>query len=207
VTSPVIDPFLVLAASLCYDRGAYAVLVGSGMSTTAGIPAGWDLTTQLAELQARHQYDRVPDDIEAWWAANNTVPLGYSSLMEAVASTLAQRQALLRSVIEPSADETQQGLKIPGAAHRALAELVRRGYVRVIVTMNFDRLIETALRDAGIDEQMLSGPDDLAGIIPLQHTACAVIKLHGDCQQANLINTDAELGEYDAEWLGLLRRC
>ena len=63
------------------------------------------------------------------------------------------------------------------------------------------------MRDAGIDEQMLSGPDDLAGIIPLQHTACAVIKLHGDYQQANLINTDAELGEYDAEWLGLLRRC
>jgi hypothetical protein len=95
------------------------------MSTTAGIPTGWDLTAELAELQARHQYDRVPDDIEAWWAANNTVPLGYSSLMEAVASTLAHQQAVLWSVTEPSVDETQRGLKIPAAAPRALAELVR----------------------------------------------------------------------------------
>ena len=43
-------------------------------------------------------------------------------------------------------------------------------------------------------------------MIPLQHTACTVIKLHGDYQQANLINTDIELAQYHPEWLGLLRR-
>jgi hypothetical protein len=153
VPGPVIDPFVVLAASLHYDRGAYAVLVGSGMSTAAGIPTGWE----LAELEARHQDGRVPDDIKAWWAANKAAPLGYSSVMEAIAPTVGQRQALLRSVIEPSADEIRAGEKVPGAAHYALAELVGRGYVRVIVTTNFDRLIETALRSAGIEEQMLSG--------------------------------------------------
>ena len=189
----------MLAASFHYDRGAYAVLVGSGMSTAAGIPTGWDLTRELAELEARHQEGQSPDDIEAWWAANKAVPLGYSSVVEAIAPTIGQRQALLRSIIEPSADEITAGLKIPGSAHHALAELVGRGYVRVIVTTNFDRLIETALRSAGIDEQMLSGPGDLPGMIPLQHTACTVIKLHGDYQQANLINTDTELAEYHPE--------
>jgi hypothetical protein len=93
---PLVDPFVVLAASLHYDRGAYAVLIGSGMSTAAGIPTGWDLTTQLAELEARHQDGQVPDDIEAWWAANKPGPLGYSSVVEAIAPTLGQRQALLR---------------------------------------------------------------------------------------------------------------
>jgi hypothetical protein len=203
---PVIDRFVVLAASLHYDRGAYAVLVGSGMSTTAGIPTGWDLTKELAGLEARRQNGRIPDKIEAWWAANKRVPLTYSAVVEALAPTIGQRQALLRSVIEPSADEIRAGLKIPGAAHHALAELVVRGYVRVIVTTNFDRLIETALRNTGIEEQMLSGPGDLPGMIPLQHTACTVIKLHGDYQQANLINTDAELAEHHPEWLGLLCR-
>jgi SIR2-like domain/Restriction endonuclease len=129
--------------------------------------------------------------------------LGWVSHAESIST---MRQALLRSVIEPSADEIRAGLKIPGAAHHALAELVVRGYVRVIVTTNFDRLIEAALRMAGIEEQMLSGPGDLPGMIPLQHAACTVIKLHGDYQQANLINTDAELAEYDPQWLGLLRR-
>lgn len=203
---PAIDPFVVMAASLHYDRGAYAVLAGSGMSTAAGIPTGWDLTKELAGLEARHAEGHVPDDIEAWWAANKTVPLTYSAVMEAIAPTISQRQALLRSVIEPSADEIRAGLKVPSPAHHALAELVVRGYVRVIVTPNFDRLIETALRAAGVEEQMLSGPGDLAGMIPLQHTACTVIKLHGDYQQANLINTDVELAEYHPEWLDLLRR-
>jgi hypothetical protein len=120
MSGPVVDPFVVLAASLHYDRGAYAVLVGSGMSTAAGVPTGWDPTWELAELEARHRDGGVPDDIEAWWAANKTVPLGYGSVVEAIAPTLGQRQALLRSVIEPSADGIGAGLKIPGAAHHAL---------------------------------------------------------------------------------------
>lgn len=201
-----IDPFLVLAASLHFDRGAYAALIGSGMSTAAGIQTGWEFTKQLAELEARHRDGTVPDDIEAWWAANKAVPLGYSAVVEAIAPTIGQRQALLRSIIEPSADEIRAGLKVPGPAHHALAELVAQGYVKVIITTNFDRLIETALRSAGIEEQMLSGPGDLSGMIPLQHSDCTVIKLHGDYQQANLINTDTELAEYDPGWLELLRR-
>lgn len=66
----VIDPFVVLAASLHFDRGAYAVMVGAGMSTSAGIPTGWDLTRELAGIEAQHQDGRVPDDVEAWWSAS-----------------------------------------------------------------------------------------------------------------------------------------
>ena len=90
-----IDPFLVLAASLHFDRGAYAALVGSGMSTTAGIQTGWEFTKELAELEARHRDGAVPDDIEVWWTANKEVPLGYSAVVEAIAPTIGQRQALL----------------------------------------------------------------------------------------------------------------
>lgn len=126
MSGPVVDPFVVLAASLHFDRGTYAVLVGSGMSTAAGIPTGWELTKALAGLEALHRDGRIPDDIETWWAANKAAPLAYSTVMEAIAPTLGQRQALLRSVIEPSAEEIGAGLKIPGAAHHALAELVAR---------------------------------------------------------------------------------
>ena len=37
-----------------------------------------------------------------------------------------------------------------------------------IVRTNFDRLIEIALLSAGIEAQMLSGPGDLPGMIPVQ---------------------------------------
>jgi hypothetical protein len=76
------------------------MLVGSGMSTAAGTPTGWDLTVEIAGLEARYREGRVPEDIEAWWAEHKGVPLTYSSVVEAIAPTLGQRQALLRSVIE-----------------------------------------------------------------------------------------------------------
>ena len=37
--------------------------------------------------------------------------------------------------------------KTPTAAHYAIADLVRGGHVRVLITTNFDRLMENALRD------------------------------------------------------------
>ncbi len=43
-------------------------------------------------------------------------------------------------------------------------------------------------------------------MIPIQHTKCTIIKLHGDYQQANLRNTDQELGEYEPGWLAWLRK-
>jgi hypothetical protein len=44
------------------------------------------------------------------------------------------------------------GLRIPGAAHHALTELVTRGYARVIVTANLDPLIVTAWPGAGTEK-------------------------------------------------------
>lgn len=44
----------------------------------------------------------------------------------------------------------------PSAAHRAAAHLVKRRAVRVILTLNFDRLVETALQDVGIQPVIVS---------------------------------------------------
>ena len=162
------------------------------MSTGAGVKTGWDFTKELAELEAERADGELPPDIEAWWLENKGVELDYSSVVEAIAPALAQRQALLRSIIEPTEAEVAAGLKVPTAAHRVVAELVVKGYVRVIITTNFDRLIEAALNDAGVEAQVLSGPEDLDRMIPLQHTRCTVIKLHGDYQLATILNTGRE---------------
>jgi hypothetical protein len=46
------DPILRLAIALYHNKGAYALLLGSGVSRSAGIPTGWeivlDLTRQVA---------------------------------------------------------------------------------------------------------------------------------------------------------------
>ena len=52
-----------------------------------------------------------------------------------------------------SAPGSGRSKKTPTPAHRAIASLVKAGYIRVIVTTNFDRLVEQALTDAGVPPQ------------------------------------------------------
>jgi hypothetical protein len=76
----------------------------------------------------------------------------------------------------------------------------------VIVTTNFDRLMENALRERGIEPTVVFSVDALAGAEPLTHTACYVLKLHGDYKDARILNTDAELSGYPSRYDALLDR-
>jgi len=59
------DALLVLAASLDFGWGVYAALIGSGMSTAAGIMTGWELTKDLAEPEARHRGGTTPPGFQS----------------------------------------------------------------------------------------------------------------------------------------------
>ena len=87
-----------------------------------------------------------------------------------------------------------------------MAELVSRGYIRVIVTTNFDRLLERALVDAGVEPTVISTPDAAEGAIPLAHSSCTVMKVHGDYLDSRIKNTRKELEHYDLRIDSLLDR-
>ncbi|WUH88693.1 hypothetical protein OG900_38820 [Streptomyces sp. NBC_00433] len=104
---------------------------------------GWGIVQDLvAKVAAVHEPDdpdagaRAAADPESWWEARFGEPLGYSRLLAEAAPTPAARQALLAGYFEP-ADGEDAG-KQPTAAHRALARLVKRGSIKVILTTNFD---------------------------------------------------------------------
>jgi len=61
--------------------------------------------------------------------------------------------------------------------------------VRVVITTNFDRLIENALREARVEPTVIASDDATAGATPLVHSKCAVIKVHGDYLDARIKNT------------------
>ena len=48
-----IDPMVSLAFALHSNRGAYAALVGSGVSVGAGFPTGWQVVLDLISKVAR----------------------------------------------------------------------------------------------------------------------------------------------------------
>ena len=70
----------------------------------------------------------------AWYRAKYS-ELSYSHLLNQLAAMPAERQQLLRQYFEPTPEEAEQHLKVPTLAHLAVAELVKGGYVRVILQL------------------------------------------------------------------------
>lgn len=200
------DPATQLAFAMHENKGVFALLLGSGLSRAAEIPTGWEITLDLVRRVALAQGVEEQDDWAAWYVETEGKEPDYSALLAQLASTPAERRAILHSYIEPDDDDREQGRKVPTAAHKAIARLVRDGYVRVIVTTNFDRLMENALREAGVEPTVIGSPDALEGAEPLTHSTCYILKLHGDYKDARILNTDAELEAYPDAYNTLLDR-
>ena len=191
-----IDPVHSLAFSIQANPGVYAALLGSGVSRTAKIPTGWEITLDLIrKLTALHGETGDPDP-ERWYRDKFNKEADYSDLLDALAKTQSERQQLLRPYLEPNDQEREDGEKQPTAAHRAIATLAVQGFVRVILTTNFDLLTERALEEAGIEPIVLSTPEQLEGMLPLIHTKCCVLKVHGDYRDPRIRNTPVELADY-----------
>ena len=175
-----IDPLHSLAFSIQANPGVYAVLLGSGVSRAAQIPTGWEITLNFVRKLAEMAGEDCGTDPALWYRERYGKEPDYSELLDALAKTPAERQQLLRAYLEPSEEERADGLKTPTTAHQTIANLAAKGYVRIIITTNFDRLMETALEGAGVVPTVLSTPDQVRGAMPLIHTRCCVFKVHGD---------------------------
>ena len=202
----VIDPIHSLAFAVQSNPGVYAVLIGSGISKAAGIPTGWDVTLDLVGKLAAVRNERPDPDPESWFRDTFGSTPDYSDLLDQLARTQSERQQLLRGYFEPTEEQREEGEKEPTAAHHAIAALASRGFVKVIVTTNFDKLMERALSAAGIEATVLSTADQIKGAPPLDHIQHLVFKVHGDYLDTRIRNTEAELAQYPEEIDGLLDR-
>ncbi|MFF5147826.1 SIR2 family protein [Streptomyces sp. NPDC013157] len=210
--SRILDAKAALALNVHASPGVYALLLGSGISLASGVKTGWgiveDLVGRVAAMQDPNDADapaKAVADPVGWWAEHYDDVLGYSGLLGAVAPTAAARQQQLARYFQPQEDD-EPGAKGPTPAHHAIAELVKRGSVRVILTTNFDRLTERALEEAGISPQVISRPSQIAEMMPLPHASVTVIKLHGDYATLDQLNTVDELETYEPEQQELLKR-
>ena len=201
-----IDPTDSLAFSIQAHRGVYALLIGSGVSNAAQIPTGWDIMCDLIRKLAAASNESAEPDPEMWYCEKYAEDPDYSKLINELAKTQTERQQLLRPYFEPSEQEREENAKQPTAAHKAIARLVAQGFVKVIITTNFDRLLEKALEEVGVEPVVLSSEDQVKGMVPLVHTQHCLIKLHGDYLDTRIRNTPSELGKYSDEFNQLLDR-
>ena len=195
-----------LAMAIHSNPGVYAVLLGSGISRPAGIPTGWDVVEDLIRKISIANGEDCQTNPVKWFDNQFQEEPTYSGLLNRVAKTPAERSCLLRKYFEPEDDEEDGPNKRPTQAHIALANLAKRGYIRVILTTNFDRLMEHALGAVGLEPTVISTPQAVEGATPLPHSPCTVIKLHGDYLDLRTKNTPVELSKYDKRIERLLNR-
>ncbi|WP_052947768.1 SIR2 family protein [Aneurinibacillus tyrosinisolvens] len=199
---------LSLAYSIHTNPGIYAVLLGSGVSFSAGIKTGWgivlDMCRQLAALEGVSNLTEA--EAESWYREKYEEEPRYDDLLERLGKTPDERQAILNKYFIPTEEEIEEGIKQPTAAHRSIAELVKKGYIKMILTTNFDRLMERALTDIGVDYDVAWNDDGFAGMRPYVHSKCTIIKLHGDFKDTRIKNTREELEVYSERQNQLLHR-
>lgn len=199
ITLSAISPQQSLSFSIPANPGVYALLLGSGLSRSAGILTGSEIVRDLLGQLAHSEGQSDDIDLEDWYRRKYDREPEYSTLLDELARTPAERHRLLRPYFEPDEHERELGRKRPTDAHHAIARMAADGYIRVIITTNFDRLIETALQDAGVTPTVLSTPDQIAGALPLIHIGCCVFKVHGDYLDPRILNSPTELSSYPPE--------
>src|SRR5271170_2611551 len=116
-----IDQKTALAFSLYENKGVYALLLGSGLSRTAQIPTGWEITLDLVRRIAALREVAEQPDWAAWHKATFGGHPSYSDLLDQLAPSPDERRSILHDYIEPTSDDLAEGRKIPTRAHRAVA--------------------------------------------------------------------------------------
>lgn len=202
-----IEKLTTLAFSMYFNKGAYALLLGSGISRSAGIPSGWEVEEQLIQKLVKLEDVEGVTDWHQWYKERYDEPASYSSLLGALAKTSTERVQLMRPFFEPTEEERDKGRKEPTKAHRAIAQLAKEGYIRVILTTNFDRLLEMAFQAEGVTPQVISHEGAIEQATPLVHSdRPTIVKINGDYIDCKFRNTTEELDEYPEEMKQYLQR-
>lgn len=196
------DKEIALASSMLAAPGMYVAVLGAGASASAGIPIASQVTTTMIRRLASARGVEVADDWDAshtWYSATYSEEPTYEGILEKLAAAPGDRGALLEEFFRGRSTS-------PSKVHEHLAELARRGLIRVFVTTNFDDLMETALRNAGLDPYVVVTNEDAVNAVPLQRHDAVVIHVHGHWQQASSMrNTVDELGAYP-DWVADIAR-
>ncbi len=180
------------------DGPQAVLLLGAGASVSSGVPGAG----QLAEMAARWAYcrehGRATEDPSVtrsdwlpwlrehqWYQSAQAIGDHYPAIVEHLLLPRSERRrfftAVLRSTLPPS------------SGYQSLARLVGKGWVRTVLTTNFDDLIPRSLRAeasvVAVDEVSGAGEAHLISTAPPYPQ---VIFLHGRVEQYTDANLETE---------------
>ncbi|MFA6583894.1 MAG: SIR2 family protein [Elusimicrobiaceae bacterium] len=184
-----IDPIIPLAYNMADGCARYALFIGAGVSKDAGIPSGMDIllgTLKLIKQMEDKSGAPISDaEIREYYKkkfANST----YSDIIASVFPSNEEQRGYLQNIFA--------GIS-PGKAHRLIADFVRRGFIKFIITTNFDRLLEQALDEVGLNGKYTVISEDEAKFSKPwnQEKFCRIYKIHGTIEKGKIRNTKKDL--------------
>lgn len=202
------DAAIPVAYAMNVSSKRYALFLGAGLSISAGLPTGIEVAAQLIRNYAAGKDHTIegghdPDNCFAWYNDTFDQSPTFDLLMKNLGITDQNRVDALKPIILPN-DERGNPRK-PTLAHLKIAQLVKEGMVSVIITTNFDPLLEDAINNAVGHPVIITSESDpaLMSIIP---DKCRIIKVNGDFTSKGLKITPADLSSYDPIMTDYLRR-
>jgi hypothetical protein len=177
--------------------GHYAFLLGAGMSAGAGIPLGGAIVTMLRQRLVKElQRDISPEAgenlfQELGWFQDPEAE--YAEALQRAFSSDHERQNFFRELIAG---------KMPTLAHYYLASIISSGHCNLILTTNFDDLLEKALASLHLDEVNVIAHATETEYVAVNPELVTLVKLHGHYTFPQLSN----LAEETKKLQGQLRK-
>jgi len=183
------DPIQTLANILDLKKGERkcVLMLGAGASLSSGVKPTATIMDELVAAYYGDGPDPVRDRFDELWRRS---------------SNETRRQFL-----QPYLTKT------PSEGYAALAELLQAGYFDIVITYNFDRLLEQALNQAGLLERVHyrvitrgeSEPAVMVSMMEAPEPRIKILKLHGSLLAADFfLFSDQEMLNYPPEISKLL---
>ena len=202
------QPARVFARGFALRASQTAWLLGAGASADAGVPTAGQLIDELLGILYRSENGLRPEDLDRdprWREAvrayydgrHGLPPLAENSFYSAVFEKVyPDRDARARFIMDRMTGRS------PHAGQHTLAALVAAGLAPVLITTNFDTLLEDAVRPAldPVGARLTVLDPESSTRVPFTIATDArplLMKIHGDLGAVTVKNTSAELEEQD----------
>jgi hypothetical protein len=131
-------------------------------------------------------------ELEDWYLTHTKLKdMKYSEILHLLFPSMEQKRTYLKQFFDD---------KEPGEVHHLIAKLVLDGFIRFIITTNFDSLLEKALNNSGLEGRysVISTNDQARHSDTWDKVdICRIYKLHGDIIQGRIRNSVTELKSLD----------
>ena len=166
----------------------FALMLGAGASLSSGVAPTKQIMQEIVERFGRDYHDgSIEERFGDLWRR----------------STGNDRKLFLERYLKCK----------PSAGYGRLAEIIRMGYFDVIVTFNFDRLLETVFDDAGFKQikdyrSVIRGETEINAFTKLvrnDEPKVKIVKFHGSLDSADyFLFSEDEMANYPPEIANLL---